>query len=156
MIRRSLFLFALALVAVATACLPAPTGPPLLRDVRMGVHPGFDRVVLEFDGGIPAVATTLTSSPVIEDPSGRELDVAGEAVLLVRLEPAFGYDPETGAPAYEGEHRMALPSGGVVTEVVLVGDFEGVITWAVGLRHPVDPVVRTATDPSRVVVDLPT
>ena len=46
--------------------------------------------------------------------------------------------------------------GGVVSEVVMLGDFEGVVTWAIGLRHPVEAVTRTLSEPARVVVDLPT
>ncbi len=149
----------LPLVALAATTLgcdpsPTPTPAPTLEEVRIGRHPGFDRVVLELAGDVvPHAELTVTERPVLEDGSGREVAVAGDVVVLVRIDPAFGYDPITWEPRYLGPRRIA-GHGGVVVEVVLVSDFEGAMTWAVGLTGPAHHHLRTATDPTRIVVDL--
>jgi hypothetical protein len=156
--------FVLAVVAAASllaagACTPPPfppDDPPIVRDARWGSHPGFDRFVIELSGpSVPPFELRWTQSPVEEDASGELVDVAGGAVLLVRLSPAFGYDPRTGEPGYTGPRRFPM-SGTVLREAVLVGDFEGVVTWAIGVDHITALDVRTARDPSRLVIDLRT
>lgn len=151
-------LLVVALAATALGCdpIPSPTPPPTLEEVRIGRHPGFDRVVLELAGDlVPHAEVTVTDRPVLEDGSGREVAVAGDVVVLVRLDPAFGYDPVTWEPRYHGPRRID-GHGGVVVEVVLVSDFEGAMTWAVGLTGPTRHHLRTATDPTRIAVDLET
>ena len=41
-----------------------------------------------------------------------------------------------------------------VTEVVKAGDFEGVLTWVIGVRTRTPFRVTTLSAPTRVVVDL--
>ncbi len=156
--RSGLIAALLAIAATGVGCDPAPEPSPLsapvLVDVRVGHHAGFDRVVFELAGEqVPHAEVTVVTSPVIEEGSGREVPVAGDAVLLVELDPAFGYDPTTWEPSYSGPRRITV-TGGVVREVVLVSDFEGRVSWAVGLTHPTGHRVRTATDPTRIAVDL--
>jgi len=158
---RARLIAALLIVAAASlGCVPAPApspaAAPMLVDVRVGHHPLFDRVVLELSGELlPHVDVTVATGPVIEEGSGREVSVAGDAVLLVELDPAFGYDPTTWEASYSGPQRIAV-TGGVVREVVLVSDFEGRVTWAVGLTHPTSHRIRTASDPTRIAIDLDT
>jgi hypothetical protein len=148
------------LVLVAAACVPPPPfppdDPPILRDARWGRHDTFDRFVLELSGpAVPPFELRWATSPVEEDASGEPVEVAGGAVLLVRLSPAFGYDPRTGEPGYTGPRRFPM-AGTVLREAVLVGDFEGVLTWAIGVDHAVALDVRTARDPSRLILDFRT
>jgi hypothetical protein len=41
-----------------------------------------------------------------------------------------------------------------VLELVRTGDFEAVLSWAIGLSGKVDFRVQTATSPTRLIVDF--
>ena len=96
--------------------------------------------------------------PLKEDGSGDPVDVAGNAFVVVRMEPASGFDLNTGEGqlVYKGPKRISGSSAGatVVNEVVRKGDFEAVLSWAIGLERKVDFRVTTAASPSRLIVDF--
>jgi hypothetical protein len=54
---------------------------------------------------------------------------------------------------YTGPHRLA-PGTPEVVELARTGGFEGVLTWAAGLRDRVDFRVTTLAAPARLVVDF--
>jgi hypothetical protein len=76
----------------------------------------------------------------------------------VRMEPASGFDLNTGegVMVYKGPRRLEGSAAGtsVVQELVRTGDFEAVLTWAIGLSDKLDFRVSTATSPLRLIVDL--
>lgn len=130
----------------------------LLTDVRVAGHDGFDRVVLEFDGpDMPSYQVGFVEPPIIQDGSGDEIAVAGEAFLELALTPASGVDSvgTEWVPVYEGPFRVTGRTG-VVTEVVRTGDFEAMLGWAVGLRARQPFAVSVLPDPWRLVVDIQT
>ena len=136
----------------------APTatdGHALLTAVRAARHEGFDRVVFEFSNAVPGYAVEYVEEPVHADGSGEEVPVDGEHVVLVRLENASGADlsKEDAPQTYTGPTRFD-PGTPEVAELVRVGDFEGVLTWAIGVRDRVPFRVTTLDGPPRVVVDL--
>lgn len=146
---------ALANAGTAPVSVPAGTERALLHDVRAAAHPGYDRIVFEFEGATPGYQVSYTDRPVTEDGSGDTVDVAGGAVLLVRMENASAADlsgPEL-RQTYTGPARIRL-DGGAVTEVVRVGDFEGVLTWAIGVKAEAPFAVSTLSGPGRLVVDV--
>lgn len=61
------------------------TGGAWLTRVRVGRHRGYDRLVLEFVGGLPVVNAEYVSVPVTNAASGAELKLPGSAVLQIRL-----------------------------------------------------------------------
>jgi len=69
----------------------------------------------------------------VEDGSGDPVEIAGEAFLVVELKPAMTarIDGDRVTKTYTGKNR--LPGTDPVTEVVKTGDFEGVVTWVIGL-----------------------
>jgi hypothetical protein len=74
------------------------------------------------------------------------------------MEPASGFDlsvPE-GELVYTGPRRLEGADAGtsVVREIVRTGDFEAVLTWAVGLSDRVDFRVTTLDGPPRLVIDF--
>lgn len=147
---------AVAVTGLGCQPVPPPDVAPTLVEVRVGHHAAFDRVVFEVAGThVPNVDVVPAQRPVLEDGSGREVPVGGDAILLVRLDPTFGADPVTWEPRYTGPDRFVV-SGGVVVEVVLVSDFEGSMTWAIGLAQPTSHRLRIGADPTRVVLDLDT
>lgn len=137
-------------VATSTAKTTA-----LLERVAVGQHEGYDRVVFQFRGdGLPGYRIQYVEPPLQEDGSGNPVDIAGNAFLVVRMEPASGFDLNTGEGqiVYKGPKR--LPGASVVKEVVRTGDFEAVLTWAIGLESKTPFKVTTTSSPSRLIVDL--
>jgi hypothetical protein len=126
--------------------------------VALGRHEGFDRVVFQFRNAVPGYHVEYVRPPLHEDGSGARVRVEGDAFVVVRMEPASGFDVATGEGelVYTGASRIAgAPSGtSVVREVVRTGDFEAVLTWAIGLSDRVDFRVTELRDPARIVVDF--
>jgi hypothetical protein len=130
----------------------------LLERVALGRHEGFDRVVFEFRNVVPGYRVEYVEPPLREDGSGNRVKVAGSAFVVVRMEPASGFDLEVpeGEMVYTGPRRIPGSEAGtsVVQEVVRTGDFEAVLNWAVGLSDRVDFRVRALSGPPRLVVDF--
>lgn len=119
---------------------------------------GGSRVVFEFDAVVPGYKIDYVQRPVTEDGSGDEVAVEGAALLEVRFENAAGarLEGEKVVRTYTGPDRVKASGGGVVSEVVDAGDFEGLVTWIVGLRQRVPALsVSTLQGPSRLVIDVP-
>jgi hypothetical protein len=147
------------LAGAETTVTTAPAtadGTALLARVAVGHHDGFDRVVFQFrdEGLVPGYRVEYVQPPLKEDGSGNPVDVAGSAFVVVRMEPASGFDLNTGEGelVYKGPKR--LPGTGVVKEVVRTGDFEAVLSWAIGLDAKVPFLVTTTASPSRLIVDF--
>jgi hypothetical protein len=130
----------------------------LLERVAVGKHEGFDRVVFQFRGDLPGYRIEYVEPPLKEDGSGNPVEVQGDAFVSVRMEPASGFDLNTGEGVlvYEGPRRISGEEAGtsVAREVARTGDFEAVLTWAVGLSEKVDFRVLTLEGPPRLVVDF--
>jgi hypothetical protein len=137
---------------------PEKTGTALLERVAVGRHEGFDRVVFQFENLRPGYRVEYVDRPIVEDGSGKEIAVAGQGVLLVRMEPASGFDLATneGRLVYKGPRRIEGSEAGtsVVREAVRSSDFEAVLSWAIGVQEQVDFRVRALDNPARLVVDL--
>lgn len=148
--------------APATPPVSAPEPPEraYLTGVRAAASAGGgSRVVFEFDPVVPGYVIDYVQRPVTEDGSGQEVRVAGAAVLQVRMTNASAarVDGEKVVRTYTGPKRVAATgAGGVVIEAVDVGDFEGQVTWAVGLSQKAPAItVSTLSAPSRLVIDVP-
>ncbi len=115
-------------------------------DVRVGLHPGYDRLVFEYAGGR---RPQFTSNPVVPpftlDPSGLPLTVQGARFVRIRLEGiVVGY---AGATSFK-------PGGPFITDVERQGESEGQQSWIVGLTTGSCPRVFGLAGPSRWVVDF--
>lgn len=150
------------LAGAGTSVVVAPSSSKataLLERVAVGHHEGYDRVVFEFrDEGLPGYRVEYMPPPLKEDGSGDPVDVAGNAFVVVRMEPASGFDLNSGEGelVYKGPKRIEGSSAGgtVVEEVVRTGDFEAVLSWAIGLESKADFRVTTAASPARLIVDF--
>jgi hypothetical protein len=136
-----------------------PSPPSLLRAIRAGRHAGFDRVVFEFEGPEPAYDVRYVRR-VVEDPSGRLLALGGDAKLLVVLRGAtLNTTPQVGDPSaaesYGGPRRLQ-PDLQNVQEIAAAGDFEGVLSFGVGVADRTPFRVLSLTTPARVVIDVAT
>jgi hypothetical protein len=130
----------------------------LLERVAVGRHEGYDRVVFQFRNALPGYKVEYVLPPLKEDGSGNPVTIKGNALVVVRMEPASGFDLNTGEGVmiYKGPRRLEGSAAGtsVVQELVRTGDFEAVLTWAIGLSDKVDFRVQTAASPLRLIVDL--
>lgn len=130
----------------------------LLERIAVGRHEGYDRVVFQFRNGLPGYRVEYVEGPLEEDGSGKPVTVQGHAIVVVRMEPASGFDLNTGEGVlvYKGPKQIDGSSAGasVVQQLVRTGDFEAVLSWAIGLSDKVDFRVTTATSPDRLVVDF--
>ncbi len=148
----------LALALLAAACavptlavaVAAPATTPTLVGIRAAHHPGYDRVVLDFRGGLPASRQVSYVKSLVGDASGQPVRIAGQAILKVRLEPAQAHDA-AGRSTAPGRVAFALPN---VMTVVQAGDFEAVTTYGIGLARRQPFTVSTLGNPSRVVIDI--
>ena len=128
----------------------------LLTDVTVEHLAGVDRITFEFRGpGVPGANVEYVTKPT-EDGSGAPVKVEGAADLQIRLSPAAGADltGEEGTPTYTGPARIPGDGTTAVTEVVRSGDFEGVLTWVVGVRSKAKFRVSTTPSPARLVVEV--
>jgi hypothetical protein len=152
-------------VAEAPAAAPTPStaatkGPatsrgnraPVLRAVRSATQAGFDRLVFEFDTpGLPAWRAEYVDAPVADCGSGEPVRVAGAAWLQVTFTGAQAHTDKgksTSAP------RRRKLSQTVARELVRTCDFEGEVTYVVGVDRPNPYTPRTMQAPSRLVIDL--
>jgi hypothetical protein len=123
-----------------------------ITEVRVGTHPGYDRVVFAFDDGIPAFTLRKTTPPLSMDPSGQPLQVEGNAFWQLVMQGATRVSP-SGAETYHGttDFEAGFPK---LTELIEGGDFEAVSTWYFGLESAACVRVLTLADPSRLVIDI--
>jgi hypothetical protein len=126
--------------------------PPLasVATVRAGRHPGFDRFVVEFAGAgpVPRFDVRPQASPrFIEDPSGQPVTLLGRAGVLVVLHDSSLHDGFSGPT----DLKPRLP---LLREARSTGDFEGVVSWGLGVSRPACARVFTLSSPTRLVVDL--
>jgi hypothetical protein len=133
-------------------------GTALLERIGVARHEGYDRVVFQFRNHVPGYRVEYQDGPFAEDGSGNPVDVAGNAFVVVRMEPASGFDLSTGEGqvVYKGPRRISGADAGtsVVRELVRLGDFEAVLTWAIGLEEKVDFRVLTLANTARLVIDF--
>ncbi|HEX5870756.1 MAG TPA: hypothetical protein VFY65_10090, partial [Longimicrobium sp.] len=126
--------------------------PVTLRDVRVGVNQGFDRVVLEFLGsGVPGYRVEYVDRPVHHCGSGDPVPVAGDAWLSVTLRGTQAHTDQ-GEPTIRGrERRLQMP---IVKELEFTCDFEGVVQIVLGVSRPNRYRVTELQNPTRLIVDV--
>ena len=121
---------------------PVPRGTRYLTDVTITSTTCTDRVEFSFEHGVPGYRIAYTGAALAqsEDASGRHIPVAGRAFLVVHLaDAATARSSSSGiSRTYSGPRRLPAPNAKYVREVVKTGEFEAVVTWAIGLdeRRP--------------------
>ena len=129
-----------------------------VSDVRVGAHPGSDRIVFEFAGGrLPTLLLNAVEPPFTMDPSDQALTVPGTSFVLIRLIYASGegYSTSNGKATYTGPDRFD-PSYERLTSLVEAGDFEAHMSWVAGFTGPPCYRVTRLSGPSRYVIDFQT
>ena len=109
----------------------------------------YDRFVLQFDPIVPTYTVKRQAKPVFtQGGSGQSVTLSGTSGVLVTVHSA------TGATTFTGPTDLMHPEFQVLKEARQVQDFEGYVSWGLGLSKPACMRVFTLTDPARLVVDL--
>ncbi len=125
--------------------------PVTLREVRSARNEGFDRVVFQFDGDqVPGYHLEYIDKPVIKCGSGDPTDIAGQGWLQVRMTPAQAHADGKVTVA----ERERKPKHPILEELELTCDFEGEVTWVLGVKRPNKYRVMELKEPTRLVVDV--
>jgi hypothetical protein len=131
---------------------PTGTSPAQLTQVRIAHQAaGYDRIVFEFASG-PVPSYTLTrqaSTNFTKDASGQPVTLQGSSGLKLVFHGAAGYPTYTGST----DLKPGLP---VVQEVEQIGDFEGVLSWGIGLSQQSCMRTLELSGPTRLVIDVQT
>jgi hypothetical protein len=138
-----------------------PSKTMLLTGVKVDSDSCSDRVIFDFRRDVaqkPAFRAEYrpAKEAQTEDASGRHLPIAGKAFLVVRFDPASGADL-SGAKVirtYKGPRRLKPHGLRFVREIVETGDFEAVLTWAIGLSERRPFTVRSSGSPPRLTTEL--
>jgi hypothetical protein len=136
--------------SVAAQTSPLPSDVMVLDAIAVSTEGCTDTVRFDFHSGAaqpPGYRVEYQRGPFTQDGSGAPVAVAGNAFIVVRLEPASGFDFVTNREAYTGPDRIRVGSGAFATEVVRTGDFESVTTWVIGLRQQVPFSVQSSGAP---------
>jgi hypothetical protein len=126
--------------------------PITLGAVRGASHEDFDRVVFVFrDKAIPGYHVAYATTPAAHCGSGETVPISGEYQLTVRLSPAQAHTETGDVTVREQTQHLNLQ---IVRELKLICDFEGEVTWVLGLSARKPYRVYELTDPVRLVVDI--
>jgi hypothetical protein len=124
-----------------------------VRAIRIGPHPGFDRVVFELGGkGTPGWDVRYVDS-ASSPGSGKPVPVRGRAVLQVSVTGA-GYPYDTGVTEYAGKGPLTAVGTKAVTEVVFDQTFEGTTAAFIGTAVRTPFRVYRLDSPTRIVVEV--
>jgi hypothetical protein len=118
---------------------------------RLAEQIGYDRFVLQFDSPVPTYTVKRQATPTFPSgASGQTITLSGTSGVLVNVQTASGANTFTGP--------TDLPHGEFleVKEARQTQDFEGHLSWGIGLGKPACMRVFTLTDPARLVVDFST
>jgi hypothetical protein len=134
-----------------TAATPVPIAEtadqhPIFASYRVQEYSRFDRIVFVFRGGHPPWRARYVGH-VTMDGSGAPLSLEGHAFLLLTF---IGVDA-TGRNAHE---RPLAPHDALLRQVKPAGDFEGYLSFGLGLSHRTAYRFSVLRDPDRVLLDL--
>jgi hypothetical protein len=123
-----------------------------INAVRVGSHKGYDRIVFQFEAGIPTMDVRVGRPPFTYDPSGLPMRVDGSDFLVFILRGGTGLTPN-GRVTYDGPTDFT-PDYPILVQFIQAGDFEAQSEWVAGLTGPACIRVFTLRRPDRLVIDL--
>jgi hypothetical protein len=125
-----------------------PPSPPLslLTSIGAGAHPlaspPYDQLSFRFEGGFPGYELEYVPT-LTEDASGRPIPMDGTASILrvvFRLAQAHTEDGQSSVL----EAPPTAVGLSAITRYAPAGDFEGTVSYGIGVGHPVPSTVNTA------------
>jgi hypothetical protein len=125
---------------------------PLLVGIRSAAHPegGYDRVVFDFTGPLPGYAIRYVDQ-VRADPSDQPVTMPGRRYLLIVFNVAQAHTEGGEVSVSPKSMTFDYP---MLRGYVIVGDFEGYVSVALGLDDVVAFRVGELASPNRIYVDV--
>ena len=135
-----------------------PANFPDFTAVDLVSAEGVDRITFEFEPqanapDAPPWHYVSFTDQLITEGEGKPVEVEGEAFLVVSFQ-AVGHDlsGETPVAVYEGPERFT-PGFDTLREAVMLGDFEGQVSWGLGLSRKACYRIDAGAD--HLTVELP-
>lgn len=130
----------------------ATTPRAQIKDLRVGAHAAYDRIVFTFETGTPEYVIEKAVPPLTQDASGLPVQVQGSSYLRIVLHGGTVQGAD-GGQSYGGP-RSFTPQFAKLVDLQSAGDFEAVASWYAGMSA--DACVRAFTlrAPDRLVIDL--
>jgi hypothetical protein len=135
--------------------------PLLLAQMRTARDRDYDQLVFLFEetrrspgsdpGAVPGYTVRWLDEAPLYCGSGAPVEVAGEARLEIRLQPAAAHTEDALSTVKDRELSYDWP---VLREAELACDAEGEVTWIVGASSRVPFRVRAEAGDRRIRVDL--
>jgi hypothetical protein len=132
-----------------------PDGPSAkLTAVRAASHPGFDRVVFQFEGTqVPGYRIEYVREITLGETDDQYLSLEGGALVEATFK---GTASDDYRPSTQTVPDELTPDLAQVKQIGLAEDWEGVVRLGVGIDHRAGFRVLELRDPVRVVVDFAT
>ncbi|MFC3849083.1 hypothetical protein ACFORJ_02730 [Corynebacterium hansenii] len=124
-----------------------------IKDVRIGSHDGFDRIVIEFMGdGAPGYWVRYEDMPT-QQGSGKPISISGAHKLAIDVR-GTGYPFDFNVDDYP--NGPVKPKGtSAISEVRGFGTFEGTTQYVAGIDGERRPFkVFKAKNPTRLIIDI--
>ena len=118
---------------------------PALRNVRFGRHDTYDRLAFDFCKPAETTLTATVVKQLTEDGSGAKVTLQGKYFIAITLTPDDAHS-DTGRPTVPN-HAVTV-AGRNIQQYKLIGDFEGVITYGVGVRRLEETATAIRSDPN--------
>jgi hypothetical protein len=123
-----------------------------LTAVRTDEHSSYDRVVFQFSGTLPGYTAERVDG-VYSDPKGSPIPLAGQSFLRVVFHGTSAVCPQPLHRTYTGP-AVLTPYYPELLTVSAAGDFEGVLSFGIGLAAQGGYHAFTLTNPDRLVIDV--
>ena len=126
----------------------------MLDAVRTGRHPGYDRVVFQFEGAqVPGYRIEYVREITLGETDDQYLTLQGGALVQVTFQGTASDDYRPGTQTIPDKFTPDLAQ---VKQLGLAEDWEGVVRLGIGLDHRAGFRVLELHEPARVVVDVAT
>lgn len=124
----------------------------ILKEVRTGKHANYDRTVFEFEGEeLPGYYIEYIDKPVRACGSGNVVELKGEGWLEIRFTPAQSHTNE-GQPTVKTKEQN--PNYKILKQLKSTCDFEGNVTWVLGVSTPNEYRIIELKNPTRLALDV--
>ena len=128
-----------------------PEEVPMLVDVRVGTHDGYDRIAFEFEGDeLPPYEVKYVARPT-DCASGKDVLVGGTAALEVQLSIAQAHDEEGNLTIPSTDIAAGHPA---IVQALSTCDFEALVMWVAGTEGDRPFRVFELSGPTRLVIDV--
>jgi hypothetical protein len=128
---------------------PGSGGQAQLSTIATGCHPTFDRFVIRMSSGNPGYDVRYALR-IIADPSGKRVSLQGNKKIRVVIRPARGHTA-AGTNLLPSTLTPLCPN---LRQVKKAGDFEGVVSFGLGVARRTGFRVFRLTGPTRIVIDV--